>query len=71
MAEILGIGCSHAPMILNPPEEWGNMRKSIYSPIPGYQAPPSMIEELADDNGLVHDRQNQQKIIDAFKVLRD
>ena len=71
MAEILGIGCSHAPMILNPPEEWGNMRKSIYSRIPGYQAPPSMIEELADDNGLVHDRQNQQKIVDAFKVLRD
>ena len=71
MAEILGIGCSHAPMILNPPEEWGNMRKSIYSRIPDYQAPPSMVKELADDNGLVHDRQNQRKIVDAFKVLRD
>jgi len=30
-----------------------------------------MVEELADDNGLSHDKKNQQKIADAFKVLRD
>jgi hypothetical protein len=23
MADIFAISCSHAPMILNPPEEWG------------------------------------------------
>lgn len=70
MAEILGIGCSHAPMILNPPEEWKNMRKGVYSRIPGYEAPPEMIEELADDEGLAHDKKNQKRIADAFEVLR-
>ncbi|MCH7606662.1 MAG: hypothetical protein IH962_05865 [Chloroflexi bacterium] len=70
MAEILGLGCSHAPMILNPPEEWANMRKAIYSRIPNYQAPASMVEELGDDNGLTHDRKNQKRIEDAFAVLR-
>ena len=48
MSEILGIGCSHAPMILNPPEEWAAMRKSIYSRVPTYEAPAEMVEELAD-----------------------
>lgn len=43
MAEILGLGCTHAPMILNPPEEWANMRQGIYSRIPGYQRPESMV----------------------------
>ena len=71
MAEILGIGCSHAPMILNPPEEWGNMRKSVYSRVPNYQAPDSMVQELGDDNGLSHDKKNQKRITDAFAVLRD
>ena len=71
MAELPGIGCSHAPMILNPPEEWGNMRKSIYSRVPNYQAPPSMVEELGEDDGLSHDRKNQQRIADASQVLRD
>ena len=47
------------------------MRNSIYSRIPNYQAPPSMVEELADDNGLAHDKKNQQKITGAFEVLRN
>jgi hypothetical protein len=34
MAEILGIGCSHAPMILNPPEEWPRTRERIMSRVP-------------------------------------
>lgn len=46
------------------------MRKSIYSRMPNHQAPPSMVEELADDNGLTHDEKNQKKIADAFQVLR-
>ena len=70
MAEILGLGCSHAPMILNPPEEWVNMRKGIYSRIAGYQAPPAMVQELGDDEGLSHDKKNQKRITDAFEVLR-
>jgi aromatic ring-opening dioxygenase catalytic subunit (LigB family) len=71
MAALLGLGCSHAPMILNPPEEWANMRKRIYARIPNYQPPASMLQELGDDNGLGHDRQNQQRIANAFAVLRD
>jgi hypothetical protein len=26
MADSFAIGCSHAPITLNPPEEWGRMR---------------------------------------------
>ena len=70
MAEILGLGCSHAAMILNPPEEWVNMRKGIYSPVAGYRAPPAMVQELGDDEGLTHDKKNQKRITDAFEVLR-
>lgn len=71
MAEILGLGCTHAPMILNPPEEWPKMRQRIYSRIPGYQPPAAMVQELGDDNGLSHDKQNQQRIADAFQQLHD
>lgn len=71
MSEILGIGCSHAPMILNPPEEWAAMRKSIYGRVAGYEAPEEMVRELADDNGLAHDKKNQKKIADAFAVLKE
>ncbi|MFQ6026601.1 MAG: hypothetical protein ACE5Q6_03700, partial [Dehalococcoidia bacterium] len=60
MAEILGIGCTHAPMILNPAKEWVNVRKNISSRIPNYQAPASLIEELGDDNGWTHDQKNQK-----------
>ncbi len=71
MAEILGLGCSHAPMILNPPEEWRNMRKRIYGGIPEYEAPAEMIEQMGDDEGLSHDIKNQQRIADAFAVLKE
>ena len=71
MGEVLGLGCSHAPMILNPPEEWANMRKAIYSRIPEYEAPPEMVEQLGDDNGLSHDIWNQKRIADAFAVLKE
>ena len=71
MADILGIGCSHAPMILNPPEEWGQMRERIFSRVPGYQPPPELIAELGDDHGLSADRRNQARIVEAFRVLHD
>ena len=71
MAELLGIGCTHAPMILNPAEQWPNVRKGISSRIPNYQAPSTLTEELGDDNGLSHDSSNQQRIVDAFDVLRE
>jgi hypothetical protein len=71
MAEILGIGCSHAPMILNPADEWGRMRSRIYSRIPNYQPPPDMQADLAEDNGLSADRQNQARIVNAFRVLHE
>ena len=71
MGEILGIGCSHAPMILNPPEEWGRMRERIFSHVPGYQAPAQLLAELGEDQGLSEDRRNQARIADAFRVLHD
>ena len=71
MAEVLGIGCTHAPMILNPPEQWVNIRKRLASTVPNYQAPPKLIEELGDDNGVSQDRKNHKRIVDAFQVLSD
>ncbi len=70
MGELLGLGCTHAPMILNPAEQWPEIRRRIYGGVPNYQAPPKMVEELADDNGASRDKVNQQKIVDAFAVLR-
>jgi hypothetical protein len=58
-------------MILNPPEAWANMRQRIYARVPNYQAPASLTAELGDDNGLSHDKKNQQRIVDAFQVLHD
>ena len=71
MAEILGIGCTHAPMILYPPEHWVNVRKRLSAGIPNYQPSPKLVEELGDDNGLAQDRYNHKRIGDAFQVLRD
>ena len=71
MGEILGLGCSHAPMILNPPEQWPEIRRRIYGGVPNYQPPAKMTEELGGDNGLSHDKVNQQRIVDAFAVLKD
>ena len=69
MAELLGIGCTHAPMILNPAEQWVNVRKNISSRLDNYQPAPELIAELGDDNGLSHDIKNQQRVVDAFEVL--
>ena len=71
MAEILGIGCTHAPMILFPPEHWVNVRKRLSERIPNYEKPPQLVEELGDDNGASHDKKNHKRIGDAFKVLRE
>ena len=37
MAEILGIGCSHGPIILTPPEVWAKGRERVFARIPDYQ----------------------------------
>ncbi|MCH7745334.1 MAG: hypothetical protein IIC84_04590 [Chloroflexi bacterium] len=71
MAEILGIGCTHAPMTLYPPENWVNIRKRLSSGIPNYQPSPELVEELGDDNGLAQDKYNHKRIVDAFAVLRE
>jgi hypothetical protein len=71
MAEILGIGCSHAPMILNPAEEWGRTRARIFARVPDYQPHPELVADLGDDNGLTADRRNQGRIVEAFRVLHD
>jgi len=71
MAELLGLGCSHGPIILTPPEVWHKSRERIFGGNPNFQAPPQLIEALGDDNGLTQDRLDQQKIVDAFQVMRD
>ena len=65
MAEIFGLGCSHGPIILTPPEVWSKGRERIYSRIPGYEAPAQLLEELGQDNGLAQDKLDHQKIIDC------
>ena len=71
MAQVLGLGCTHAPMILNPAEQWPTIRERIFARIPNYQAPPQLLEELGKDNGRSQDRGNQKRIVDAFQVLQD
>ena len=71
MAEILGLGCSHAPMILNPPEEWGRMRDRIFARVPDYQPPPELLADRGEDDGLGADRRNQERLVTAFRVLHD
>jgi hypothetical protein len=71
MGEVLGLGCTHAPMILNPAEQWTEVRKNIFGRVPNYQPPAKLIAELGNDNGLSQDRINQQRIVDAFQALRD
>ncbi len=71
MAEIFGLGCSHGPIILNPPEMWAKSRERIYSRIPNYQAPAQLLEELGNDNGLDQDRLDQKKVVESFEVMRE
>ncbi len=71
MAELLGQGCSHGPIILTPPEVWHKSRERIFGRNPNFQAPPQLIAELGDDNGLTQDRLDQQKVVEAFQVMRD
>lgn len=71
MAEILGIGCSHAPMILNPPEEWTRMRERIMSRVPNYEPPPELMVDRGGDDWLSAHRENQGRLAKAFGVLHD
>lgn len=71
MAELRGLGCSHGPIILTPPEVWHQSRERVFGRIPGYEAPAQLLEELGDDNGLTQDRLDQQKVVESFRVLRD
>lgn len=71
MAEILGLGCSHGPIILTPPESWAKTRERVFARIPNYQPPAQLLEELGQDNGLSQDRRDQQRVMDSFRVLHD
>src|SRR5215468_1966943 len=71
MAEILGLGCSHGPIILTPPEAWAKGRERIFARIPNYQPPAQLLEELGQDNGLSQDKDDQQHVVESFKVLHD
>ena len=71
MAEIFGLGCSHGPIILTPPEAWAKTRERIYARIPDYEPPGQLLEELGQDNGLTQDRLDQLKVMESFKVMHD
>ena len=71
MSELLGLGCSHGPIILTPPEAWHRSRERIFGRNPNFQPPPALVNELGDDNGLTQDRIDQQKVVEAFEVMRD
>ena len=63
MAELLGIGCSHGPIILTPPEVWSKGRERLYARVPNYEKPAVLLEELAQDNGLAQDQHDHEKIV--------
>ena len=71
MAEIMGLGCSHGPIILTPPEVWYKGRERIYARIPDYEKPAQLLEELGQDNGLAQDKLDQKKVVESFQVLHD
>ena len=71
MAELLGVGCSHGPIILTPPEVWHKGRERVFGRIPGYEPPAQLLKELGDDNGLAQDRLDQKKVVESFQVLHD
>lgn len=71
MAEILGLGCSHGPIILTPPEVWAKGRERVFARIPDYQPPAQLLEELGQDNGLSQDRRDHQRVVESFQVLHD
>ena len=71
MAELLGLGCSHGPIILTPPEVWSKGRERIFARVPGYEPPAQLLEELGPDNGLSQDVSDQQKVVESFNILRD
>ena len=69
MSEILGLGCSHGPIILTPAEVWSKGRERVYARIPDYQKPAQLLEELGQDNGLAQDKRDQKRVMESFKVL--
>ena len=71
MAELLGIGCSHGPIILTPPEVWPKGRERIYARVPNYEKPAVLLEELAQDNGAAQDQHDHEMILESFKVMHD
>ena len=71
MAEILGLGCSHGPIILTPPEVWAKGRERVFGRIPNFQPSGELLEELGQDNGLTQDIYDQKKVVESFQILHD
>ena len=71
MAEILGLGCSHGPIILTPPEVWSKGRERLFARVPNYEPPAQLIEELGQDNGLSQDCLDHQEVVKSFRILHD
>ena len=67
----MGLGFSHGPIILTPPEVWAKGRERVFARIPDYQPPAQLLEELGQDNGLSQDQRDHKRVIESFQVLHD
>ncbi|HEY3115682.1 MAG TPA: extradiol ring-cleavage dioxygenase [Chloroflexota bacterium] len=78
MGEILGVGCSHGPGIVGPPETLTDiyLKLNLKSDLtPAHMKDPKnwpakMREEWADDEGMAYARAYQAKIQPAYKKAR-
>jgi hypothetical protein len=79
MAEILGIGLSHYPGLLVPPEQWsrmlrrnvdlGRVRPELFEDRSKW--PREMLEEWSDDEGAAAAREHEQRLVAGYRELRE
>jgi len=77
MAEILGVGCTHRPLMLRPNEDWTfMMRAALDDPAMPEEMknpanwPAPLREELGNDNGLSAARRCGERFGKDFRALR-
>ena len=77
MGEILGLGLSHYPGPVTPPQYWSKMiaRNAEVGRIPmdlfndKSRWPKEMLAEMADDNGLAAAEEHRRRLLAGYKVL--
>jgi hypothetical protein len=79
MGEILGLGLSHYPGPVAPPQYWsrmiarnvevGRIAADLYNDKSRW--PKAMLEEMSDDNGLAAAEEHRRRLLAGYSVLRD